>query len=162
MNYGKQITQNILKNQADFDISATTLTTRLDGYEFEVKIADQDKYSIVLDKLVLTNRGCKLNDATQLKHRAEQLIQSLSYLPESMQIVEFDTHNTAIQLRSELEDHGQREIQYFDMMFDSRGHITLQRFAYDRTFKRKRAISFALPQNLLERLVNDLAAALSK
>ncbi|NIR51555.1 hypothetical protein GWO43_23515 [candidate division KSB1 bacterium] len=130
------------------------------GIRFQFELTDFDKYSYFIKNLTLTNAdGSKkpVQDFEGLKKKAQELTTTLSYLLEGLSVVEADSENQKIQMRSSAPDQKENALCYYEIMLNKSGAITFRRFQFKKKTQRRTEVPSHLTTEIFERLLNDLS-----
>lgn len=125
-------------------------------YGLELDLLESDKLSARI--LKLRHKGQPLADLAAVSQKAEALCQRLSYLEDSLRLVETDPVREAVMLRSESPENTPEGLMYYEMLVSASGWSELQRVHYIRHTNDKLPADFVLSERLLERLGRDLEA----
>lgn len=144
------------KNDFDFDES-------ISGFEFQIRVADFDKYSFLIDDLRIRN----VKNTTQLtlddlKSQAQKLSTQITYLPEELKVVEIDQQNAKAQLLSKKPRTIQSARSYYEVILEKNRTVHLKRFQFDNDKKVRKQVPFQITQDILENLIHDLADAVNQ
>lgn len=139
------------KNDYEFDDSVS-------GFEFQIKVADFDKYSFLIKDLCIRN-GADTTELTwdELKTRAQKLTEQITYLPEDLKVVELDEQNSKVQLLSQKPRTTQSSRSYYEVILQKNRTVHLKRFEFDDDKKLREQVSFQITHDILDNLLLDLA-----
>lgn len=127
------------------------------------EISDFDKFSYLIWKLELKNlkESIDINNITDiLKKRAAFLAGNVKYLLEDLSVLEIDSINTKVQLRSVLPYKEGDMLSYFEILMDGHCKITVERFQQKKGENQREQIPFQLTEEVFERLINDMATSI--
>ncbi|MFQ5637172.1 MAG: hypothetical protein ACE5IR_04170 [bacterium] len=132
---------------------------QLDGLTLRFEIVDSDKFSFLIKCIQLDS--VKEWDFADLEKRAQILAEKLTYLTEDLIIVETDTENGKIQLRSDSPEKTHDKTSFFEIMMETTGVVKFERIQFESQTNVKSSVSFQLTKEVFQRLLNHLAEALS-
>lgn len=133
---------------------------RLGKIHLHTEVEDFDKFSLVIRKLELKKSQEKFGDNVPIEvllKQADDLVNKVTYLLENLAIIEVDSTNDKIQIRSTSPHRENGVLRYYEIILDNIGKITLERFEQKVGDKQRVQIPFKLTEEVLERLINDLA-----
>lgn len=135
------------------------LPTEGEGPSVGLTIADSDRYSVILLGLEV-NYGRPAD--RDLQTYADQAIQRLTYLEESLVLVELDAHNHLAQLRSQVGETPDSPITYWEVLIWDQPHLraTMARYRWSPDKPEREATPYPATFGQAARLAEDLAASL--
>ncbi|MFQ5823815.1 MAG: hypothetical protein ACE5JB_07160 [bacterium] len=160
----QRLQQFLVKENLDGEIDKYIFDEEFDKIHLHAEIADFDKFSYQIRNLELKNIE-KSPDyrltADELKKRAEILVSTVTYLLENLALVEIDTVNSRVQIRSVSTHKGIDNMPYFEIIIDSQKSVYFGRFQQKDEQKQRSQIAFKITEEVLERLIDDLAELIS-
>lgn len=103
-------------------------------------------------RLAVAGRGA----AVDTQQSAERICERLTYLLEPLQVVETDPDSGRVLLRSNPPHRDESTRTYYEVLVDSDGAITVQRFCRSREKGSAAAVPCRLTKEALARLIDDL------
>jgi hypothetical protein len=97
--------------------------------------------------------------ADELKAWGGRLAARVTYLMEPLVVVETDAEAAEVALRSKSPTARGEDRGYYEARLDGSGRLRMQRIAFDAAARRRRAASFQLTREVIERLADDLVAS---
>lgn len=123
----------------------------------KVRVSDFDKYTYLCDQLEFgLLKGSGKSHRVKLREKANEVASKITYLLEKLFPVEIDESNHKALLRSKPPERRDGEIKYYELIIQKGCHLTLSRYCYSQ--RKRRRIPMSIPVEILERLINDLAA----
>jgi hypothetical protein len=141
-------------------------------YVYNSRVADVDFHFVLrgFDKLsyAIESLQASLSSRTPdfrislpaLRAQAEGFAARVTYLAESLRLIELDTINAQLLVRSTKPQSDGSGVSFFEAVFHNRGQVHFCRNHVYGLNKAKAKIPFVLTVDLLERLCEDLALAL--
>ena len=123
-------------------------------FGLELDILEADKLSYRLHKV--RHQGSPLNDFSALQSKADQLIETISYLDQPLRLVEQDAQAAIILLRSETPHLVEHNPEYYELKLYQSGLSELDYRSYQRQETETINKDMVLSQRQLERLGKDL------
>ncbi len=166
MSLGKLIVQHLLEQTSE----QMAAGSRKDRYSVEaaagsiqahLELEDADRLGCLARSVLVERtavRGATGTPPAALRLRAEQVTKHLGYLLEDLNIVEIDCGEGVCQIRSSPPAKGEKGICYYELMLEEKGRADLVR--YEKCAGETHLIirSMNLSLEVLQRLVDDLAA----
>lgn len=131
-----------------------------EGLSLQAEIEDFDKFSFVFRKL---NIGFAENSSSvnipfdELKKSIDKFTARVTYLLENFSVVEKDEKNQRVLLRSQTPDRKETKLSYYELIIQTNGTISFQRYLFSQEPKKREAIPFHLTNELLEKLLDDIS-----
>jgi hypothetical protein len=110
-------------------------------------------------ELSVTGGESRLSTAA-LKTWGDRLAARLTYLMEPLVVIEVDEVGGEVTLRSHAPGERNTVFSYYELQLKSEGSLHLRRVAFDVADRVRRSASCQLTREALERLVDDIQAAL--
>jgi hypothetical protein len=137
-----------------------------DELKVRVELFHEDSNRMLLNSL-LVEKNIRQWREDFLEQTVTAILNRLTYLQGSFQMIELDETNQALLLRSADPELRTGEISYFEIIFKhgawfgQRNHLTLKRYESRRNSKEPRAQApFTLSKPQMERLLDDLIGIL--
>jgi len=166
MNYGRLITQKLLEEKAkvsDTKQKFFHLQHQEDDFQFQIKYKDAGNFGIVLDYLSIS-KAAPIVDVElineHLDNQADAVQKRITFLLEEFKLIEMDTQNKRVQLRSYPPYTEDNSKYYYEIVLDEGVKVHFQRYQYSREEKRYGKITSQLTGETFERLVNELTGIL--
>ncbi|MDZ7359845.1 MAG: hypothetical protein ONB46_03835 [candidate division KSB1 bacterium] len=142
--------------------SASMIEEKNESFRLCIEIEDFDKFSFVIKTLSVARLQAPPNmSLTELLQRqAGEIERRLSYLQERFRLVELDEFNVLAQVRSAAPYQKNGERFYYELLLQHGNSVTLTRYRKSATAEKRELVPFHLTPEMLERLVDDLAATL--
>lgn len=123
-------------------------------YGLELEVLEEDKLSCRLTKI--RHRGPALADHEALLQKAERFVNTVTYLEDQLRLVEQDTVQEAVLLRSEAPQTEAEGVDYYEVRLVSSGETEIGYRHYDRAETDTTDSDLILSHRQLERLGQDL------
>ncbi len=94
-----------------------------------------------------------------LKEWGDRLSSRVTYLMEPLKVLEIDAGGGEVQIRSQSPTPRAEQRGYYEVRLFRQGSLRMERFAYDATTRERRQTPCQLTREVLERLVDDIAAS---
>jgi hypothetical protein len=166
MNLGNKIIERlkqVLNSQKQIKLTGhdrhITFDEEIGALRVKTEIEDFDKFSVVMKRLELTNLNEKFDDKSPIEilmKRADRLVNRVTYLLENLAVIEVDTINSKVQIRSASPHRENGHLFYYEIILNSGGKVTFERFQQKVGEKQRLQIPFKLTEEVLERLITDL------
>lgn len=134
--------------------------TTVDNLRVHVCVSDFDRFSFLLTRLEFRDLNKVMVTPEWQKRVADQLTSKLTYLLEELRVVEIDTQNHKVQLRSRSPESDQHHLAFYEMVVDANGGVSLLRYRFDKDSQTRSAAPFHLTNEVFAKLINDLADAI--
>ncbi len=126
-----------------------------DNFEFTVFLEDVERLSAQLNNITIQYQLKQELDRVKFDSLLKLITERITYLPESLKIIEKDNQNKQALLRSESPVKNEKVIEYFELFVTPKIRMELKR---NRNLNNEtHSISFVIGFDLLERLINDLS-----
>ncbi|MCH8124702.1 hypothetical protein IIC38_01880 [candidate division KSB1 bacterium] len=126
-----------------------------DNFEFTVFLEDVERLSTQLNSMTIQYQLKQELGKDKFESLLNLITERITYLPESLKIIEKDNQNNQALLRSETPVKNEKVIEYFELLVTPKIHMKLNR---NRNLNNEtNSISFVIGFDLLERLINDLS-----
>jgi hypothetical protein len=144
------------------------LQWRSEDVSLKGELIQHDTIGVVLNSLSIEKTAQQdLNTAEYLRSVAQAIESRVNYLMEPLRILELDTTNNVVQMRSEKPELTEGAVSYFELLlksgkwFGHSNHLSLQRYSQtpDNEGSRK-TVGFPLTKKQFERLLDDLTELL--
>ena len=89
--------------------------------------------------------------------KGENICNNITYLNEKLRLLEKNDLGKSIMLRSIEPDKNQGNIEYFEMILQQSGDISIDRYSYAKQSQERNKSDFILSHDLMERLVKDIS-----
>lgn len=150
-----------LSLQQSGENSGYVIEEKMDGISLRVEIQDFDRFSYMVKSISLT-RALAPPSTTSLKDllllQAAEIERRISYLMESFRLVEIDEVNCLAQVRSTKPYRKNEDTFYYEVLMQHGISLTFSRYRMQHQAKERDVVLSHLTQEILERLVDDLAA----
>lgn len=123
----------------------------------EVLIADQ--LSCLIHELSIRATEGQIYSTDELRVKADDLCQRLSYLLEPIRVLEVDAAEGVVQARSHPPERQPERIRYYELRFATPSTLKLHRFEKRTDQGQRQQIPLQLTYELLEKLIDDLVRA---
>ena len=167
MNYGSLITQKLLEEKAkvsDPKQKFFHLQHQEDDFQFQIKFKDAGSFGVVLDYLSIS-KSTPIVDVEiinkRLDEQADGVQKRITFLLEGFKLIEMDTRNKRVQLRSYPPYTEDDSKYYYEIVLDEGVKAHFQRYQFSREEKRYSKITSQLTNETFERLVNELTGILN-
>lgn len=167
MNLGNKTIERlkkVLNNQKQVKLTGQdryiTFNEEIGTMQVKIEIEDFDKFSVVMRKLELTNLNEKFDDKSPIEilmKRVDSIVNKVTYLLENLAVIEVDDVNSKVQIRSASPHRENGNLFYYEVILNSGGKVTFERFQQKVGDKQRVKIPFKLTKEVLERLITDLA-----
>jgi len=130
------------------------------GLTVRVEVRDVDRLACVLGRLEVlapAQEARTEHGVEALRAQADRLCETITYLAEGLRLVEFLPADGAAQLRSFPPETTPETIRYVEILLRGGHTLSLRRYEYDKAQRARREIPLTLTNEVLERLVTDLA-----
>ena len=134
-----------------------SLAEQLDQVSLAAHFSSVDRLACAAESIVAASPRLRGLTGAQLRELADRLSDRLSYLEESLVVVEIDPVAPEIQLRSKSPRQDEETRTYFEVQVGQQG-IALRRFE-KRTGDARRGIAAVLSRDVFCRLCVDLVSA---
>lgn len=165
MSYGKNILENIhqhlIREQGIADQGPVVFQSALNGLQLKIEFEDFDKFSFLIQNLEIFEKKNEPINLELLRRRADYIINHVNYLLENFQLVEEDTVNKKLQLRSQPPDQANNTVAYYEIILDSAGKLTLTRYQKQKWEKQRSRVPIKITEDVLEKLINDLISSIT-
>jgi hypothetical protein len=149
-----------LEKWGAFTDDRRTLVVEGDRFWIVAEVTAADKLSCALDELRLQPRQPAGLTAEQLKAWGTRLAGRVRYMLEAIETVELDAATGRLLLRSTPpEKKPDGSVLYYELLLESTGQLRLERRRFEARQQTRTRVSLHCTRELLEKLVNDLAAA---
>lgn len=125
------------------------------GAELEMEISDADRLGILATKTHVT-AGPGAADDQVLATQADEMIRRVTYLQESLALIELDRRRCRAVLRSANPRVAGDTLDYYEAVLESGRSATLRRYRYERGRRARRPIAANLSTETAARLAGDL------
>lgn len=170
MRLGKRLIEQLqmLEVNGDLPISPDAplqVVARLDNLSVSADVLDSSRIGCVLHSLSMCNeRPGELNGAAVI-NRAEAIARQVTYLIEPLKLLERDRAGQRALLRSAPPRETADAVEYYEAWLNRVGSgamsFSLNRYHHGNDDVSRRAIPIVLTNEVLERLVDDLAAIIA-
>ncbi len=162
MTLGKQAVdklQTAFEKQREASPETQTLVfeDRFDNLRLRVEAADFDKYSYLLERLELSPSQAFL-DFEALRNGVRKLTERVNCLLENLTVVEEDTTNQMIQLRSATPQVEDTASVYYEILVGADGRVRVERYRRRPEAPARERIPFQMTREVLQKLIDHLAA----
>lgn len=130
------------------------LTTGLDGVTANITLSDYDTYSVVMQELMVQHPA-----SINLERWADQVVERITYLDESLAIIEFDLHQQVAQIRSTEPYQTGDDLTYWEIMLSIEEQPTarIARYLWESTTAERVALAHPITYGTVARLVQDVS-----
>ncbi len=135
------------------NVERESITTR-------IKLFSADQYSFIINELSLVHKNID-EDEQRIKKQIDFVQQTITYLPERMRLVEWDTSTNQAQLRSEKPAQIDDKKHYFEIFLNGGTRLTLKRFSFAFMDENRIQVTYTLSDEILARLLQDLTTCLT-
>lgn len=152
--------ENLPNAEAD---NGYVIEAEIDGMRVAAEIQDFDKFSCILKTLaVRRTQAPPANTALKkfLQRQAAECERRIAYLLENFRLVEVDEENYLAQVRSATPHQKHDEKFYYEVLLQHGLGATFARYRMALEAENRERVACHLTHEVLERLVDDLAAAL--
>jgi len=126
---------------------------------FELTVRESGPVGAAFDQLTYATTTRSDWDTPALTRWAHALTQRITYLMEPLRILEIDTEDRHIELRSPQPTQRQGGRFYYQALLDHSGLLTLKRFRFDEADRKRDQVPMQLTRETLERLMEDCVLA---
>lgn len=129
-------------------------------FGMDVESLEEDKLSSRITRV--KHEGKALRDMSEVKKKADDIKDKVTYLEDELRTVEVDESREAVILRSEEPSSTKEGIEYYEVEVSKKGSTEIQRKHFKRKDSDVEEGDFVLSDRLLERLGKDLEQISSK
>jgi hypothetical protein len=137
---------------AKADDGANTLSLRLTAV---------DSVGLAFTGLDFSTRARSNWTIDAIKSWGDRISSRVNYLMEPLKVVEIDTDEGEVQLRSKTPTTRADRRTYYEIRLSQQGMLHLSRFTFDESTRKRSAVNCHLTREVLERLADDLVASVS-
>ena len=129
-----------------------------DSVDVEMEVADADRLGLLCNETRVSRRGGQEGpgDADALVQQAGEMIRRVTYLQESLALIELDRSRGRAILRSANPRVDGDSIHYYEAVLEGGRSANLRRYRYDRGGHGRRAEPANLSTETASRLAGDL------
>lgn len=150
----------LLRGQlAQWTAATDLLEINEEGLTVRAEVRDVDRLACVLGwlEVLAPARGAQNRPGPEaLRAQADRLCGTITYLAESLRLVELLPDDGVAQLRSFPPEATAGTIRYVEILLRGGHTLSLRRYEYDKAQRARREIPLTLTNEILERLVTDL------
>jgi hypothetical protein len=166
MSLGKLIVQHLLEQSSE-QLAAGRRKSRysieaaVGSFQARLELEDGDRLGCLARSVLVERtavRGATETPPAALRLRAEQVTKHIGYLLEDLDVVEIDCGEGVCQIRSFPPARGEKGICYYELMLEEKGRAVLLRYEKCAGETHRIIKSMNLSLEVLQRLVDDLAA----
>lgn len=132
------------------------------GLTVRCAISGAERLGCALAQLELVEEGRTVLTLDQLDDRVEQICQKITYLLEPLGKIEVDSLTKSALVRSATPKRQGEQISYYELLASADRHTTLRRYCYDAAKRSRATVDFALTNDQLELLLEDLVTLTGK
>jgi len=138
---------------------ATSTVSVDDGpNRLQLDLTALDSVGVSFDALEFATTQRPEWSADDLTAWGERIAKRVTYLMEPLKVVEIDAAEGEVQIRSDAPTPRAELRGYYEILLGRAGTCRLHRFVFDETTRRRRRASCNLTREVLERLIDDIAA----
>lgn len=137
--------------------------SRVADVDFHFVLKSFDKLSYAVENLQVSLSGRKADfriSLPVLRAQAENFVGRVTYLMERLKVMELDTVNAQLLVRSEKPHSDGAGVSFFEAIFHNCGQVSFYRNLVHGLNKTKSRTPFILTPDVLERLCEDLALSI--
>lgn len=128
---------------------------------FELTVRETGPVGAAFDQLAYAATTRPSWDTKALTQWAEALTNRVTYLMEPLRVLEIDTEERHVELRSPQPTQRQGGRFFYQAVLDHSGLLTLKRFRFDEADRKREQVPLQLTRETLERLMEDCALTAS-
>lgn len=130
------------------------------GYVIEVVLQDVERLSVQLDQMTIRYQLSQRLSQQEFDNFLKQITGQITYLPETLKVIEKDDQNDQALLRSANPLKSEKDVEYFELLVNPQIHMKFTRMRNQD--HENHPISFVMGFDILERLINDLGELINK
>ena len=124
--------------------------------ELHLALTAASPVGVAFDRLDYALIGAPERSIAELRAWGDRLAKRLTYLMETLVVLEVDAHGGRVELRSGTPTARQGKRTYYELHLRRDATLTLDRVAFDEDARRRDKVACQLTREALERLVDDL------
>ncbi len=124
----------------------------------QLDLTSFDSVGVAFDALEFATTERPEWSSDDLTAWGERLAKRVTYLMEPLKVVDIDAAEGEVQIRSDAPTPRADLRSYYEIRLGRAGVCRLHRYAFDETTRRRRRASCNLTREVLERLIDDIAA----
>lgn len=132
------------------------------GLTVRCAISGAERLGCAIAQLELVEEGQAVLTLDQLDDRVEQICRKVTYLLEPLGKIEVDAMAKSALVRSATPKRQGEQISYYELLACADRHTTLRRYCYDSGRRTRSSVDFALTNDQLELLLDDLVTLTGK
>lgn len=136
----------------------TTLSVDDGPNRLALDLTALDSVGVAFDALEFATTARPEWSTDELTAWGERIAQRVTYLMEPLKVVEIDADQGEVQIRSDGPTPRAEHRSYYEVLLGRSGTCRLHRFTFDETTRRRQRASCNLTREVLERLIDDIAA----
>ncbi|MCZ6676101.1 MAG: hypothetical protein O7E52_02500 [Candidatus Poribacteria bacterium] len=138
------------------------VSTQSDTVQISAQLADVDRLGYLLTAVEAQrldeNRSAGIEiEVSQVEERVEMLLEKISYLTETLTLVEKTEDFSRVLIRSATPEKREDGIHYYELTLEAGRSLRMIRQCYDLKARRRKVLPFPLSKGVFERLVTDLS-----
>lgn len=149
-------------DQQGRDPNLPTTVSVVDGpNRLAVDLTALDSVGVAFDALEFSTTARPEWSTDELTAWGDRIAQRVTYLMEPLKVVEIDADEGEVQIRSDNPTPRADRRSYYEVLLNRAGVCRFHRHEFDDATRRRRRASCNLTREVLERLIDDIAATAS-
>jgi hypothetical protein len=137
-----------------------TISAEAGPHRLSIELTALDAVGLAFDTLHFTTSIRPEWTTEALKSWADNLATRVNYLMEPLRVVEIDTAEGEVQMRSQTPTPRAEQKGFYEARLSRDGQLRLSRLVFDDSSRRRRASSCQMTREVVERLADDIVAAM--
>lgn len=131
------------------------------GLRVRCEMSEANRLGCALTHLEIASEDQTKITTDELAKRVDDLCAHVTYLLEPLRTVEIDRNAHSVLVRSREPRRKDDELAYYELIADEKLHLTLRRYSYSLSQRKRYPVPFVLSRDQLGILLDDLSQTVS-